>query len=111
MGTSGEEKPRVLGALGMSRRDLFRRGAVLGGALVWVSPAIRSITSPAYAQTPSVRVTSCCACIKRTKHNNQTLCVEDLTLVDCQDFCGAGNLESYLVAAECNSAGNCVPIS
>ena len=34
--------------LGISRRDLIRRGAVVG-ALVWVAPAISSITQPAFA--------------------------------------------------------------
>jgi hypothetical protein len=36
---------------GMTRRDLMRRGAVVGGTLLWVAPAIQSISSKAYAQT------------------------------------------------------------
>jgi hypothetical protein len=38
---------------GMTRRDLIRRGAVVGGTLLWVAPAIQSIGSKAYAQTGS----------------------------------------------------------
>ena len=36
----------------ISRRDAIRRGAVLGGALVWTVPAVQSITRPAFAGTP-----------------------------------------------------------
>lgn len=35
---------------GMTRRDLMRRGAIVGGTLLWVAPAIQSFSSKAYAQ-------------------------------------------------------------
>ena len=37
--------------LGMSRRDLIRRGAIVGGTLLWVAPAIQSMAPKAFAQT------------------------------------------------------------
>jgi hypothetical protein len=36
--------------LGMSRRDLIRRGAIVGGTLLWVAPAIQSMAPKAFAQ-------------------------------------------------------------
>ena len=38
--------------LGMTRRDLIRRGAIVGGTLLWVAPAIQSMAPKAFAQTP-----------------------------------------------------------
>jgi hypothetical protein len=48
---------------GMTRRDLMRRGAVVGGTLLWVAPAIQSIGSKAYAQVGSP---PCAACVEAT---------------------------------------------
>ena len=36
--------------LGMTRRDLIRRGAIVGGTLLWVAPAIQSMAPKAFAQ-------------------------------------------------------------
>jgi hypothetical protein len=33
----------------ITRRDALRRGAVLGGAVVWATPAVQSIARPAFA--------------------------------------------------------------
>jgi hypothetical protein len=94
--------------LGISRRDLLRRSAILGGALVWVTPAIHSIAGSAYTHDPSSRDTSCCACRRRPSDGD--LCTEDLTMTDCEAYCGANNVESYVVAGECNPQGDCVPL-
>lgn len=37
---------------GLSRRDLIRRGAVIGGTLVWATPTIQTLATPAFAGTP-----------------------------------------------------------
>lgn len=37
--------------LGISRRDLMRRGAVIGGTLVWAAPAVQTVSRAALAQT------------------------------------------------------------
>jgi hypothetical protein len=105
---NGEEKSRIAGALGMSRRDLLRRGAILGGTLAWVTPVIQSVTRPAYANTPSARDTSCCSCKKKPSRDG-TLCNEDMTLEECQAYCGAANVESYMAGGECDPKGDCVP--
>jgi hypothetical protein len=51
--------------LGITRRDLIRRGAVVGGTLLWVAPAIQSITPAAGAQVrygPSPGTCAACYC-------------------------------------------------
>lgn len=48
--------------LGMSRRELLRRGAVVGGTLVWATPVIQSLGSTAYAQGPQYAPHRCCQC-------------------------------------------------
>jgi hypothetical protein len=41
-------------SLGISRRDLLKRGAALGGAVIWVSPVVQTLgMGRAFAQTPS----------------------------------------------------------
>jgi hypothetical protein len=46
----GEQRIDVKGALGMSRRDLIRRGAVVG-TLVWAVPVISSVNQKAFAES------------------------------------------------------------
>jgi hypothetical protein len=63
MAKDGRRPIDVGGNLGLTRRDLLRRGAVVGGTLLWAAPAVQSITQPAFAQeqTGSVRY-ACCWC-------------------------------------------------
>jgi hypothetical protein len=35
---------------GLGRRDLLKRGAVLGGAVIWTTPVVQSLATPAFAQ-------------------------------------------------------------
>ena len=48
-----EERP------GISRRQLIKRGAVVGGAAIWVPPVIQSLRVPAYGQVGSPPPVSC----------------------------------------------------
>ncbi len=48
-----------LGHEGISRREVIRRGAVVGGTLVWAAPLLQSLTPPAYAQYAQC---GCCYC-------------------------------------------------
>ena len=66
----------------MSRRDLIRRGAIVGGTLIWTVPVISSLSSASIrrSRTPS---TGCCECFK-PKNRGQAAyynpnCPEDLT--------------------------------
>lgn len=48
--------------LGISRRTVLRRGAVVGGSLVWAAPAVQSISRTALAQTNGTPVNGACPC-------------------------------------------------
>lgn len=37
--------------LGVSRRDVMKRGAMVGGAVLWATPVVQSLNTPAFAQT------------------------------------------------------------
>ena len=51
MGMSDDlSSTEVSSQLGMSRRDLIRRGAILGGTLVWAAPAVQTFARPAFGQ-------------------------------------------------------------
>jgi hypothetical protein len=45
----------------ITRRDALRKGAKLGGAVLWIAPAIQTLPRPAFAQTGSPLFT-CCEC-------------------------------------------------
>jgi len=40
---------------GLSRRDMLKRSAVVGGALVWTTPAVQSLAGPAFASEATVQ--------------------------------------------------------
>lgn len=46
--------------VGFDRRTLLKRSAVAGGALVWATPIVQSIGSPAFAAVSPPPATSCC---------------------------------------------------
>ena len=49
--------------LGLSRRQLLKRGAVVGGTLMWATPVIQSLAAPAFGQVGSP---ACAACLSTT---------------------------------------------
>jgi hypothetical protein len=52
---------------GLTRRDLIRRGAVVGGTLLWAAPAVQSISKPAFATTTQGTARFfCCYCYRPT---------------------------------------------
>jgi hypothetical protein len=85
--------------LGMSRRDLIRRGAIVGGTLLWVAPAIQSMAPKAFAQAAapgSVPQCAACYCWSGDKQDPSKNRGFDGDLgsgggldnpSDCQDFC------------------------
>jgi hypothetical protein len=58
-----ERNDAVRRGSGISRRELLRRGAIVGGTVAWATPLIQSLTPPAYAQMgPSPGGNGCCYC-------------------------------------------------
>jgi len=87
---------------GITRRDMLRRGAVVGG-LLWTAPVIQSITSPAYAVSEAFH--ACCQCNDAFPW---PALVDGVTCQDCQDFCtGHGGVKIYRKGTLC-SATNAV---
>ncbi len=72
---------------GMDRRTLIKRGAVVGGSLVWATPVVQSITRPAFAaESPA----GCSARVElATTLNGKTTCsctnfpVQPLSCCEC----------------------------
>jgi hypothetical protein len=80
--------------LGVTRRDLLRRGAIVGGALVFAVPAVQSIAAPAFAQSSPNPHHTCCTC-KKSFHGFK--CGTDGFTADaCDSFCGGhDNVQTY----------------
>ena len=70
-GTPRDWRSMLNDETGMTRRDLMRRGAIVGGTLLWVAPAIQSVSSKAYAavQGPSPGTCAACYCWNGPKQN------------------------------------------
>lgn len=78
--------------IGISRRDLLRRGAIVGGTLVWTVPIMNSISQAHKAKGSPLFV--CCWCKPFKKNKNYpggpgacetSGAVDDLH--QCHDFC------------------------
>lgn len=88
------EKDTFKSELGISRRDLLRRGAIAGGTLLWAAPIISSLRTPAFAQTRFA--CSCCECEAGvTPFPGGSNCQADgLSQSACEDACG-GQVRNY----------------
>lgn len=54
MASKGTGTPAATGGSAINRRDMLRRGALVGGALVWTVPVVQSLSlTPAHAESPS----------------------------------------------------------
>ena len=78
--------------------------------MLWVAPAIQSVTAPAYANTVSPAGRTCCSCKRRNPQGFK--CGQDhFTAAICADFCGgAANVKLFMTEAECDAKDDCVPI-
>jgi hypothetical protein len=90
---------------GLTRRDLLKRGAVIGG-LIWTAPVIQSVTSRAFAA--SSELISCCQCSQAPSFPSK---IGELSCADCQAYCaGHGGEKSYTRGTGCVSRDQvCVP--
>jgi hypothetical protein len=91
--------------LGISRRDLLRRGAVVGGTLLWATPVIQSIGGRAMGAHN--RYSSCFEC-----RGADSQCHQDhFTQEEAQTVCEAQGLELTFYEQgefDCDDE-NCVP--
>jgi hypothetical protein len=114
--------------VGMSRRDLLRRSAIVGGALLWAAPTIQTVgMKAAGAQVGGPSPGTCAACycwsLNPTGRVNHEFGFNDgpnapglQSVADCDAFCmhtgayssgGAPN-GPYQHSSWCSGTGNCV---
>lgn len=110
--------------LGLSRRDVIRRGAVVGGTLLWAAPVVQSITKPAFAlSNQGTARFFCCYCYRPVVKAGRGLCtcadhstpVVPNSDADCAAMCrsqGYGNhdFDSGNNVCSCGT-GPCTPCS
>lgn len=75
--------------LGITRRDLLRRGIIVGGALIWTVPVLESLKPNAFAHNGSPNPFFCCFCKAKPHHENQTKCIRPAphTAAECKTAC------------------------
>jgi hypothetical protein len=114
---SRDDMKRVIG---LSRRDLLKRGAIVAGTLAWAVPAVQSVAPAAYAASESGVCATCyCYRVNAAGATLSDLCITDgpfgllASAADCDAFCrsqfdGAGkhyNRSTYCqgTSCQCNS--------
>jgi hypothetical protein len=70
--------------IGMSRRDLLRRGAVVGGTLLWTIPVVKTLSS-AHEKATGSPAFVCCECVEPKQPNQigTKKCGTDFTSTEC----------------------------
>jgi hypothetical protein len=87
---------------GVTRRDLLRRGAIVGGTLLWATPVIQSIAPPAYAQGASPH--RCCEC-KPDAPTNVDCSVNGFQCSFCPVLCGGSAFVEKCVSGNFDCVG------
>ncbi len=74
---------------GLSRREVLRRAAVVGGNLLWIAPAIQTLAPRAYAHNVGSPINCCCDCVTGggSGHACTTTGPAISSQVNCQAFC------------------------
>lgn len=116
-----ERNDAVRRGVGISRRELLRRGAVVGGTLAWATPLIQSLTPPAYAQMgPSPGTCAACYCWSGDKASpSKDFCTDDgavgfqLNRDACENWCKHNGVERapggpYANSEYCSGTVSCV---
>jgi hypothetical protein len=83
--------------LGMSRRDLLRRGAIVGGTLLWTVPVIESLSHNSFA---AGTFSTCCSCAGNRCSQANKKCFQGGTDKDtkkeCSDFCKSKGCSKFV---------------
>jgi hypothetical protein len=87
----------------ITRRDALKKGAAVGGAVLWLAPAIQTLPRPALADVVGSPVFTCCECRSGTAGAERctgtggrecTTTAAGTTLAQCQTYC-AGKGKGY----------------
>jgi len=94
---------------GPNRRDVLRRGAILGGALVWTTPIVQSLAGPAFAAG-----TTCASpVVVRAGSSPSSPCLFTITYTANNDCCDciatqmAGGANEAAALFLCQGMGQC----
>jgi hypothetical protein len=88
----------------ITRREILRKGAIVGGTLVWATPLVQSLTPAANASHG--RYSACCQCNTPFPQCSQN----HLTREECDAFCGGADRVALYVVGDFNcERGRCVP--
>ena len=96
----GEEKT------GLGRRDVIRRGAILGGALVWTTPIVQTLAAPAFAAGGS----PCVGCADFTNRNGSVFIQVKPTKACCDCIAAndpGGPAGTFIGLGTCLGTGAC----
>jgi hypothetical protein len=91
--------------LGISRRGLIKRGAIVGGTLVWAVPVIQSLSPPAFAQIVSPVRHFCCHCYNANAHRSTITSTSGYCLSDGGFFPDGHNASEPHCEEHCTSLG------
>lgn len=81
---------------GLTRRELIRKGAIVGGTLAWATPVVQSL-APA-ANAAHGRYAACCQCKPQSPTIGRACAEDHITAEECAALCGgAENVEVYVV--------------
>lgn len=92
--------------LGISRRDLLKKGAIVGGTLLWATPVVQSLTPAASAQQAVTPICSCCACNDPVFPLGARCIVDSFSSAGCTAACGPGGVNSF--CSNVTPLGTCV---
>lgn len=106
-GVGRREQPEPGSSL--TRREVLRRGAVVGGTLLWVTPAIQSLTPNAFAVQQVGSFKACCQCTG-TRAHPAGCSVDAISYDECFQRCGGPSRARYFVGRYTCVDGNCVPL-
>jgi hypothetical protein len=98
--------------LGISRRELMRRGAIVGGTLLWATPVIQSLSPPAFAQATPEQCSCCCCANPIPVPGGMIQCTTDsFTQTFCTAFCAAAGGPKPGSAGFCTGNVDCDDIN
>lgn len=73
--------------LGISRRGLIKRGAIVGGTIAWVAPTLQSFRSPAFAATSAACTAEVCLQVTSKGRTFVKTCIMDANSTACACCC------------------------
>jgi hypothetical protein len=92
--------------LGLSRRTLLKRSAIVGGTLVWAAPAVQTLAKPAFAATGSSPCDSstCTEVFRKKVLVGHQICAPQPQDRDCPCMCAG------LPGTKCSEPDPCVGV-